>query len=145
MDPFQSDRHFVRIGFRKLIVAREPSDHRAFGVVDFDLDRSFGFLFEVVVKNGASRGIFGERLIERDWRALIATGAYADCRLRAKEPYIGGSSLHIELPQWRDVVQDPKGSAKRGDHQIEVVHDEVANGSGGHVELQRLPGIAVVE
>src|SRR5229473_2510937 len=62
-----------------------------------------------------------------------------------EEPYLGGSDLRVDLAQRRNVIQDPKGAAVRGDHQIVVMHDEVADRSSGHIEPQRLPGIAIIE
>src|SRR5229473_5394 len=144
MDPVHGDGYFVRIGFRRLIIAREAADQRAFGVIDFKLHRRFGLLLEVVVQDGGGR-IFCERLVERDGRALIAARAHANRSLRMEEPGARGSDLRVDLAQRRNVIQNPKGAAVRGDRQIVVMHDEVADRSSGHIELQRLPGIAVIE
>src|SRR5258708_34068096 len=62
-----------------------------------------------------------------------------------EEPYLGGSDLRVDLAQRRNVIQNPKGAGVRGDPQIVVMHGEVADRSSGHIELQRLPGIAIIE
>src|SRR5260370_2183626 len=62
-----------------------------------------------------------------------------------EEPGARGSDLRVDLAQRRNVIQNPKGAAVRGDHQIVVMHDEVADRSSGHIEPQRLPGIAIIE
>src|SRR5260370_6369284 len=62
-----------------------------------------------------------------------------------EEPYLGGSDLRVYLAQRRNVIQNPKGAAVRGDHEVVAMHHEVADRSGGQVELQRLPGIAIME
>ena len=50
-----------------------------------------------------------------------------------------------DLAKRRDVVENPEGAAVRADDDIVAVDYEIAHGSGGQVELQRLPGVAIVE
>ena len=51
----------------------------------------------------------------------------------------------VDLPQRRDVVQDPEAAAMRPDDQVVVLDDEVADRRGRQVQPQRLPVVAVVE
>ena len=50
-----------------------------------------------------------------------------------------------DLPQRRDVVEDPEAAAVRADDDVVVVDHEIADRRGRHVQPQRLPVIAVVE
>src|SRR5581483_2561363 len=49
-----------------------------------------------------------------------------------------------QLAQRRQVVQDPDRPAHRAYHQVVLLHLQVVDGGGGEVQLQRLPGGAVV-
>ena len=51
----------------------------------------------------------------------------------------------LQLPQRRDVVEDPERPAVRADHEVVVLDDEVADRGRRHVQPQRLPALAVVE
>src|SRR5437763_2875088 len=51
----------------------------------------------------------------------------------------------IELPQWRDVVEDPKPAAMRCHAEVIVFDDEVANGGRWHVQTEGLPVLAIIE
>src|SRR6266498_994934 len=50
-----------------------------------------------------------------------------------------------QLPQGREVVQDPDRPAVRPDHEIALVDVQIAHRAGGEIEPQRLPMVAVVE
>ena len=50
-----------------------------------------------------------------------------------------------QLPQRREVVQDPEGASLGGDHEVAVMDLEVGDGRHRQVELERLPPDSVVE
>ena len=50
-----------------------------------------------------------------------------------------------QLAKRGDVVENPEAAAVRADHEVVVVNHQIANRSGGHVEPQRLPVVAIVE
>ena len=50
-----------------------------------------------------------------------------------------------DLPQRRDVVEDPDAAPVRADDQVVVLDDEIAHRRRRHVQPQRLPVVAIVE
>ena len=67
---------------------------------------------------------------------------------RREEIRVGGLDLAAvrgDLAQGGHLVEHPEAAAKRGDGEIVAVDDEIAHGSDGHVDLKRLPMVAVVE
>ncbi len=50
-----------------------------------------------------------------------------------------------DLPQRRDVVENPDAAPVRADDEVVVFDDEIADRGRGHVQSQRLPVVAVVE
>src|SRR5260221_2456144 len=53
-------------------------------------------------------------------------------------------NLGAELPQRRDVIEDPKRSAMSSNNNIVAMNDQIADRSRRQIHLQRLPMIAVV-
>src|SRR5260221_13975322 len=53
-------------------------------------------------------------------------------------------NLGAELPQRRDVIQDPKRSAMSSNNNIVAMNDKIADRSRRQIHLQRLPMITVV-
>ena len=51
----------------------------------------------------------------------------------------------IGLAQRRDIVEDPESAAMGGHNQVIALHQEVMDRRDGQVQLQRLPGCAVVQ
>ena len=62
-----------------------------------------------------------------------------------EEPGRGGGDRRRHLAQRCDVVEDPDAAAVRADHQIVVLHHEIAHRRDREVEAQRLPVVPVVE
>ena len=54
-------------------------------------------------------------------------------------------SLHRELAECGHLVHDPEAAAVGGDGEVVAVDDDVADGGGGHVVLERVPVDAVVQ
>src|SRR6187399_726059 len=51
----------------------------------------------------------------------------------------------FELPQRRNVVEDPKPATMRGHHEIVVLHNEIAHRARRQIESQRFPIRTVIE
>ena len=51
----------------------------------------------------------------------------------------------VDLPQRRDVVENPDAAAVRADHEVVVLDHQIADRRRRHVQPQRLPVIAIVE
>src|SRR5271156_6446725 len=52
--------------------------------------------------------------------------------------------FRVELPQRRDVIQDPERTAVSSDNNVVMMNDEVADRRCRQIHSQRLPMIAVV-
>src|SRR5439155_8905925 len=82
----------------------------------------------------------------RSWRfSLLAGDVQACCSRRRVKVNILLCGLVAELPQRREIIQDPEGMPVRGQHEIIVFHYQIMYGSGRQVQLQRTPVCAVVE
>jgi len=53
--------------------------------------------------------------------------------------------LVVQLAQRRDVVEDPERAAVRRNNQVVAVNREIAHRGVRQIQLQRLPGISIVE
>src|SRR5215471_12539863 len=50
-----------------------------------------------------------------------------------------------ELPQRREIIEDPEAAAVSADDQVAIVHYQIADRCSQHVQPQRLPVLAVIE
>src|ERR1019366_8550200 len=121
------------------VVAREGADERAPLVQDLERHGRRRLRGEDVVEDRAVRGVLTHGLLGRERRIGVAAPAYADCDLRRVKKRRAKRRLRVELPERRDVVEDPEAAAVRGDDEVVTVNDEIADGRGRHVEAQRLP------
>src|SRR5580704_17191908 len=55
------------------------------------------------------------------------------------------TAARSDLAQCRHLIEHPEAAAERGTVEVVAVNDDVANRGDGHVELKRLPMIAVIE
>ena len=55
-----------------------------------------------------------------------------------------GRDFRAELPQRRDVIQDPERPPVSSDDHIVMMNDQIADRSRRQIHLQRLPVVAVV-
>ena len=53
--------------------------------------------------------------------------------------------LRGQVAQRADIVENPETAAVRAHYQVVVVHHQIADRSGRHVQAQRLPIVAIVE
>src|SRR5215831_3846850 len=51
----------------------------------------------------------------------------------------------LKLPQRCDVVQNPETATVGPDAEIVTLDNQIANGSGAHVQPERLPMVAIIE
>ena len=65
-------------------------------------------------------------------------------RYRGKQVDRLGRDRGAEIPDRRQVVEDPERSAVGAQHQVVVLDDQVVHGDRRQVELERLPGLALV-
>ena len=100
---------------------------------------------EAVINDRAIRRILPRRLLGRQRRIRIHVPADAVGGLRPEEMRRRRDYIRVELPQRRDVVENPERSAVRAHDDVVAVDDEVANRCRRHVQPQRLPICAVVE
>ena len=75
---------------------------------------------------------------------LLQRKRYADRRLEQRRRRDAAVDAR-DLPQRRDVVEDPERAAVRADRDVVVLDDEISNRRRRHVEPERRPVVAVVE
>ena len=90
------------------------------------------------------------RELWRPRRRIVRRAAHAHRRRRLQQIEIIRGEHRRVLPERRDVVENPEAAAvRRSDRDRSRgtccrPSPEIANGDGGHVELERLPVIAIV-
>jgi len=57
----------------------------------------------------------------------------------------GFCNLFVQLPKRSDVIQDPERAAVRGDNQVVAVNGQIAHRGVRQIQLQQLPGVAIVK
>src|SRR5258705_3899797 len=115
-NPVHGQRDGVRIRPKQFVIACEAAHQLSSGVEDFELNWRRRLFFQVKIENSAVGRIFGQWFVHRDGRALIVAGTDAVSSLRSEEPGVARFELRIDLPQWRDIVQNPEGAAEGGNH-----------------------------
>src|SRR4030095_3878484 len=96
------------------------------------------------IAHGAGGWVHRPRLVEREWRVAVLVGIHAVGGRRRNENRFF-SRPPAEMAQRRVVVEHPDGAAFGGGDQVAAVNGQVVDAGGRQVELQRLPGAAVVE
>ena len=115
-------------------------------VVDLECDFiAGGGRFQEVIEDGACGRVRSNRRFGRQRGIVIFAAADADGVRGRVETRILIHGFLVPLAERRDVVENPEGAAVGGDDQIVAVNDEIADGTGRQIILQRAPGIAVVE
>src|SRR6266536_2000190 len=66
-------------------------------------------------------------------------------RARLEDVHALGAERVLVLTDGRQVVEDPEGTSLRRDDQVSLLDRQVRDGDDGQVELEGLPGGAVVE
>src|SRR5205085_1062396 len=128
----------------RLVFTAHLADHASFAVQDLDGYRATHSLFQVVIDDGAVGRVLAGRFFLWQRGVGVLVPAYARSRLRGKQRCFAGTGP-CHLPQGRDVVEDPERAAMRAHYNIIVLDYEVADGSGRHVETERLPVAALIE
>ena len=114
------------------------------GIVNFERQVFRGRL-QVVVDHRPIRRVLRGRLFRRKRRAEKNIVVNANSRGRLIQPYVCALGLAGDLPQRRDVVENPESAPVRRDEQVVTMNGDVADGSNRQIQLQRLPVIAIVE
>src|SRR5262249_26452763 len=127
----------VRIRLDWRVRARIFSNRLTFVV--FDLDR-YGIartFRKKIIDHRAVWRILAGRFVRRQRRVSVQVRANAQCRLRLKQKIL--MLISVELPQRRDVVENPKPAAMRRDDEIVVLDNYIAHGTRWQIQSQRLP------
>src|SRR5579884_1475484 len=155
-----------------LFLAAERANLFALSIQEGQRDFAFRLLLQVVVDDDALRGILSgiEIFIHflAGWLLFLHVGhaecagmaivlpgdggvtvAAAGCEARegARREEIdrGAAYLVVELAQGRNVVENPERASMCCHDEVTVLNHEIVDGNGGQVQLERLPGRAVVE
>src|SRR5438132_9521091 len=87
--------------------------------------------------------IFAGRFVRWQWRVGVEVRANAQSSLRFKQEIL--ALVPVELPQRRDVVENPKPATMRRHDEIVVLNNKIAHGTRWQIQSQRLPVRAVIE
>ncbi len=129
----------------RLVRAGEMPYQLAGVVGDVDNDRTGSRRVQIEIDHGAVRRILACRFLRRQRGVSVVVAADAVSYLGGEEKGIGLRDLRDQVPERRDIVENPEGPAVCGHDEVVVMDNQIANGSGRKVEAQRLPVIAVVE
>src|ERR1017187_3462757 len=94
---------------------------------------------QVVVQHGPVGWVPRCGFLRRQRRTQEDIVVNANRRCRLKEPNVRTLRLARNLPQWRDVVENPERSSVRGYEQVIPMNGNVADGGHRQIQLQRLP------
>jgi hypothetical protein len=124
-------------------VIGEPPNALALRVEDFHGDLFFfrRLALQAVVKNCALGRVVSDRALAIDFVGEMQTNRGG--RPIQMEVLVG--NVGIRLPQWRDIVQNPKRAAMRRGNKVIVFDRQVVNGGRRQIELERLPMGAVID
>src|SRR5579884_372886 len=155
-----------------LFLSAERANLLALSIQEGQRDFAFRLLLQIVVDDDAIRGILPgiEIFIHllAGWLLFLHVGhaecagmaivlpgdggvtvAAAGCEARegARREEIdrGAAYLVVELAQGRNVVENPERASMCCHDEVTVLNHEIVDGNGGQVQLERLPGRAVVE
>ncbi len=102
-------------------------------------------MLQVIIHRRALRRIGSKRFIHRHRCTLIAARPHAVRCSRTKQPGIRRGNVRVHLPQRRHIIEHPKRSTERRDHQIVLMHHQVAHRRHRQTQLQRLPVVPVIK
>ncbi len=116
-------------------------DRGAAGVQDIDGQLALGRGLQHIVDQGAGRRILADGPAGIDGVRIVQPKG----RLRRVEHHRIAGGRRPYLAQGIDVVEDPEGPAVGGGDQVVALDHQVVHRHGRQVQLQGLPGAAVVE
>src|ERR1017187_1763189 len=126
-----------------MILRRKLSDEILLRIENFQPNRARRG-WEGIIKHRATRRILCRWLFGRKRRAGEPVVVHTNRGGGAEKPRAARSSRLNRLAQRRDVIENPKGTPVRGNHQVVAVDGKIANRADGQVQLQGLPVVAVV-
>src|SRR5712692_2583187 len=145
VNPVHGNIERLGINSRRGIAARITAQQLAAFVENIESDGAGRHGLQKVIQHSTVRRILRGRLFRRKRRAFIRAGTDTESGREFKEKSIRLRDGFFKLTQRRYILENPKRPPVSGDDEIVLVYDEIANGHRGHVELQRLPLVAVVE
>src|SRR5260370_33791064 len=117
------------------------ADDFALRVEQLECHRILGLLFQVVVENSAIGRVFADGITAAPKMSRARTGRGA----RREEMRVLGGDGSAYLAQRTEVIQNPERTAVGRDNQIVGMNNQIVDGCGGKVELERLPVQPVVK
>src|SRR5258705_4079993 len=129
----------------RLWIARQRLQHRPARVDDLDHDRRARRLLQVVVDHYSARRILSVGLILLKRRTVVTPLYEVDRIGGLEEPGVARDHCIADLPKGRDIVDHPEATSVGRDYQVVAVDHQVAHRRYRHVELERLPVVAVIE
>ena len=128
----------------RILLAREAPDQAPRPIEDVERHRSALFLQPVVDHRAVGR-VLAHRM--RIGAAAEEAAAPVHPVGLARLEQVRGFTRHgpRQLPQGRDVVQDPERAAVRRRDQVALLERQIVHRHDGEIETQRLPARAVVE
>src|SRR4029078_12412527 len=107
--------------------------------VDGERDLPTRYRFQVVVENGPLRRIVPGRYVRRKGGLLVVVPAPSNRIPRLKQVRVTGCYLRSELPQRRDIVQNPERASKGCDYQVITADRQITHRCRGQIQLERVP------
>src|SRR5467141_3079378 len=133
---------FQRLG---LVRARILPHELIVCVENLECHRLFREAREVIIDDGAIGRIFAGGKFRRQWRIGVSVPTETNRFLRCEEMHTFFRDVGVQLPQRRDIIQNPERAAVRGDNKIVAMNREIAHRSVRQIQLQRLPIVSIVE
>src|SRR6266850_2520364 len=134
-----------RIRRRNRICTRITPHNLAGFVFDFQSQWGGCVRTNIVIDHGPIRWVFTGGFVGRQRGVGVGVPANAPRGLRAKEHSRRLDCRLLQLPQWRDVVENQESAPVSRDAKIVILDDQIANRTGAHVKPQRLPVIPVIK
>src|SRR5947209_13568912 len=117
----------------------------ACAVEDFECDGRARVRPQIVGDDRAVGRVLARGFFGRERRVCVDVALDTVGRLRLKEKRVRRGDAFVNLPERRDVVENPEGASVRADDDVVFVYDEVADGTRSHVQTKRLPVVTIVE
>src|SRR5205085_12402764 len=142
-NPVERDVYLLLVYRLRFVVTRKSPDEFTCAVEDFEHDGRARVRLQIVVDDRAVGRVLAHGFFGRERRVRVDVTLNAVGRLRLKEKRVRRRDAFVNLPERRDVVENPEGATVRADDDVVPVYDDVADGRRSHVETKGQPVVAV--
>ena len=129
---------------RRGVFARVRPEHAPGGIEELERHHAC-IVAKVIVDDGAVWRILRTGLVGWHRRVGVHRIRHSCRHGRLEQRHRGRRGRRSPLAQRRHAIEDPESASMRGDRDIVVLHDQIADRNRRHVHSQRVPVIAVIE